>query len=190
MGRPKLLLPWRGQTVIEAVLAAWRASHASHVVVVVDSEDDSQLGEIVQRCGCDVVHASAPPDMKASVQCALDEIERRWNPAEHDAWLLAPADFPTLDTAWIDALLAAYDPRTLQPLVPCCDNRRGHPVLFPWSLATAARRLPDDAGIKRLLVDHPPREIAMGDSSMFANMNTPDEYQRLRQRFGEDGRRR
>ncbi len=186
MGRPKLLLPWGERTVIETVLAAWRASRTNQIVVVLDKQDASDLGNIVQQCGCDVVRADAPSDMKASVQCALNEIQQRWAPQAHDAWLLAPADFPTLSATWIDQLLAAYDPRDPQPLVPWHDNRRGHPVLFPWSLARAARSLPDDAGIKGLLIDNPPRQIEMSDAGMFADMNTPEEYQRLRKQFDRD----
>jgi len=186
MGRSKLLLPWGKGTVIETVLATWRDSHVNHILVVVDETDESPLGDLVAGCGCDVIRADAPPDMKASVLRALKEIQRRWSPRDHDAWLLAPADFPTLNATWIDTLLAEHDPRAPRPLVPWCDNRRGHPVLFPWLLAGAARKLPDDSGIKGLLIDNPPREIAVGDWIMFAEMNTPREYQRLKDHFHQE----
>ena len=45
MGQPKLLLPWRNSTIIEHVLAAWRASQVSHMLMVVHPAD-RQLAEI------------------------------------------------------------------------------------------------------------------------------------------------
>ena len=182
MGRPKLLLPWGQSTVIETVLAAWQSSQVDHVVIVVDQEN-AELASLVANYECEVVRDAAPPDMKASIRCALSEIARRWSPQPHDVWLLAPADFPTLDARWIDALLETHDPANPHPLVPTSEGRRGHPVLFPWPLAAAIDELPDNEGVNRLLVDHPPREVAIDDASMLAEMNTPEEYDRLRQRF-------
>lgn len=182
MGRPKLLMPWGEGTVIESVLTAWTTSRVDRVLVVIDAAN-TQLADVVQRCGCEVVRADAPPDMKASVRCALEEIDRRWSPRAQDVWLLAPADFPTLDARWIDVLLSHHDPHDPRPLVPTCEGRRGHPVLFPWPLAAEVGKLLEDEGVKRLLLDHPPQEVPTGDSSMFADMNTPEEYGQLRDRF-------
>ncbi len=183
MGRPKLLLPWGNTTVIEAVMSAWNSSAVDHVVVVVD-ERDEPLADTLSRCECTLVRAEAPPDMKASVQCALQEIARRWSPLDRDVWLLAPADFPTLSPTWIDALLAKHDPSVPKPLVPTYQVRRGHPVLFPWSLAAVANALPSDVGVNRLLVENPPREVPMRDDGLLADMNTPEEYEKLRSHFG------
>lgn len=183
MGRPKLLLPWGKTTVIETVLSTWNSSTVDHVVVVVD-EHNEPLANTVSRCQCTLVRADAPPDMKASVQCALQEITRRWSPQDRDVWLLAPADFPTLSPTWIDALLAKHDPSEPKPLVPTYQGRRGHPVLFPWSLAAVANTLPSDEGINLLLRDYPPHEVPMSDDGLLADMNTPEEYERLRSHFG------
>lgn len=182
MGRPKLLLPWGNATVIETVLAAWNSSAVDHAVVVVD-EQDELLADTVARCDCTLVRAADPPDMKASVQYALREISRQWSPQDRDVWLLAPADFPTLGPAWINALLSKHDPRKPSPLVPTHEGRRGHPVLFSWSLAAAACTLPSDVGINHLLSENPPHAVSMHDDGLLADMNTPEEYEQLRESF-------
>lgn len=182
MGRPKLLLPWGNTTVIEAVLNSWISSTVDHVVVVVD-EEDHVLANTLARCACTLVRANAPPDMKASVQSALREIDRRWSPQDRDVWLLAPGDFPTLSPVWIDALLSKHDHSEPSPLVPTFQGRRGHPVLFPWPLAAAACSLPADTGMNRLLSENPPHELAMSDDGLLAEMNTPEEYEKLREQF-------
>lgn len=48
MGAPKLLLPWGSATVIEAVVARWRASPVERIVVVV-RRDDQPLQDRLRR---------------------------------------------------------------------------------------------------------------------------------------------
>jgi CTP:molybdopterin cytidylyltransferase MocA len=98
MGQPKLLLPWRGSTVLENVLKTWSASRVGRVVLVVHP-DDAEILRLGAAAGAHVVQPQTPPEeMKVSVQLALDYISH-FEPTETDAWLLAPADMPTLATA-------------------------------------------------------------------------------------------
>lgn len=183
MGRPKLLLPWGAHTVIEAVLAAWRASRVAATIVVVHP-DDLELAALCRRAGAEVVQApQAPPDMKASVILGLDFIERTLAPRGDEAWLAAPADLPLLSAATIDRLIAEHDPARPRILVPVHGGRRGHPVLFPWALAAEARRLGEGAGLDRLLADFAPRELASGPEALAADLDTPDDYRRLHDRY-------
>lgn len=181
MGRPKLLLPWGEWTVIEQVLAAWLGSRVTRTLVVVRA-DDVRLAEVCRNCGAAVVTADPPPpDMKASVRCALEHIAGHWQPAPHDAWLVAPADLPRLATATIDRVLAAYDSTQPEIVAPRIAGLRGHPVLFPWSLAAEVARLPSDVGIDELLRRYPVRDVpvdASADSA--ADLDTPEDYRRLR----------
>src|SRR5690606_25777101 len=67
MGQHKLLLPWAGRTVFEAVVAAWQGVPVEAAVVVARS-DDRPLIELCRRLSLDVVLPDPPPDdMKASV---------------------------------------------------------------------------------------------------------------------------
>ena len=154
MGQPKLLLPWRGQTVIEHTLTAWRLGGVD-VTVVVARPEDQLLAEAARSAGAEVVlPAVAPPEMKDSIRIALEHITRRYQPAEQDAWLLAPADMPWLSAAVIRHLLATHVPRMPRILVPVRNRQRGHPVLFPWPVACDVARLPAQAGVNALLKSH------------------------------------
>jgi molybdenum cofactor cytidylyltransferase len=180
MGRPKLLLPWRRKTVIETVLEAWRASGVSHVVMTVRPED-IELAALGRASGAETVVVSPPPpDMKASVLAGLDYVARNYQPRPTDAWLLAPADMPLLSAQVIDALLAARGAGgpSDEIVAPCRSGKRGHPVLFPWPLAAAARRLGPDEGLNQLLTRHRVREIPVDDETGFIDLDTPDDYRR------------
>jgi molybdenum cofactor cytidylyltransferase len=183
MGEHKLLLPWGKGTVIEAVLAAWQASGVNRVVVVARA-DDRELLDVCGRAGAEVVAADPPPpDMKASVWCGLSHVLDTSPHGLPEAWLLAPADMPTLDPAVIDRLLVTSRDHLGEILVPVHDGRQGHPVLLPWSLADQVPALGADEGINALLARHKPHLVECAATAIPADLDTPDDYRRLKDRY-------
>src|SRR5262245_49320721 len=90
MGRPKLLLPLGGETVISLCLRTLRPPAIAGTLVVV-RKDDEALSAAVSHEGAIVVQPEVdPPDMRTSVTHALREIQRRWAPLPDDGWLLSP----------------------------------------------------------------------------------------------------
>jgi molybdenum cofactor cytidylyltransferase len=176
MGAQKLLLPWRGQTIIEHVLAAWSRSAVDRVIVVV-RHVDVELRRACEKFGVDVLPlGERAPDMKASTRSALEHIRHAYAPEPRDAWLVAPADLPRLEAGAIDAVLAAFDP--LQPtiVVPTYAGRRGHPTLFPWSLAERVDHLAANEGLNALLPGACVREVPWSDESILRDVDTPADY--------------
>ncbi len=180
MRRPKLLMPWQAATVIEAVLAAWRASAVDHVVVVV-RPDDEALARRCRQAGADVVVPPwAPAQMKDSVAYGLRHIQSTYRPADADAWLLAPADMPKLPSAAISTLLRQSNHFPGSILVPTFDGHRGHPVLFPWRLSQQVLQLPEDQGVNALLKTHHVVEVAVSQPGVLQDIDTPAEFARLK----------
>ncbi len=179
MGSPKLLLPCGEQLLIERVLAAWSASRVDESVVVLHPED-RQLAEVCARSRATVVVANQPPpDMRSSVLCGLSAVESRWQPGANDVWLVAPADLPHLSATTINLVLAAYDPQAPSIVLPRAGDRRVHPVLFPWSLAAAARGLEANQGLNQLVRDHPCVEVSVPSApEMHDDIDTPEDYRR------------
>ena len=69
MGRPKLLLPWKGATIIDYVLEAWTSSGVSAVVIVVRKRDGDLAAACRGHASVEVVSPDTDPeDMKASCQ--------------------------------------------------------------------------------------------------------------------------
>jgi molybdenum cofactor cytidylyltransferase len=189
MGQPKLLLPWGPATLIEHVLSTWRASRASQVIVVVHPQDH-RIAELAAAAGAHVVRPESPPEeMKVSVRLAL-EFAARFQPRPNDAWLLAPADMPGLTVTTIDHLIDAYQASLRGPdstpriWAPSNRGRRGHPVLFPWSLADEVPRLAVDEGLNALLARHPVEDVESAEDAISEDLDTPEDYERLRSRYG------
>lgn len=185
MGAAKLLLPYRGTTLIEQTLAAWKQSPLVAVVAVVRS-GDTKLAETCRQAGAEVVVPSQPPpQMRDSVQQALIYLEGKYAPRDEDVWLLAPADMPKLSPAIIAGLLAAHRPSGPAILVPTLGGKRGHPVLFPWSAAAEIQALPSTKGIDALTGQSGVREVPCDrtglERSAFEDVDTPEEYRRLKE---------
>jgi molybdenum cofactor cytidylyltransferase len=185
MGQHKLLLPWRGATVIEHVLAAWRASRVDRVILVAHPSD-RQLAELGAAAGAEVVRPeSPPPEMKDSVRLGL-QFASRYQPAASDAWLLAPADMPGLKSATIDRMISAYEADLARAgdriYVPRFGRRQGHPVLFPWSMAQQVTLLAAGEGVNALLGRNPIVYVEAAEDAVADDLDTPEDYQRLRGR--------
>jgi molybdenum cofactor cytidylyltransferase len=186
MGRPKLLLPWQSRPLVEAVVGAWRSSHAAGVVLVVHP-DDSEIARLGRQAGAEVVVPSDPPaDMKASVALGLERIAERWSPDPQDAWLVAPSDMPLLTRQAIDAVIAARplgdDPRIV---IPCYRGRHGHPVAIPWRLAPELAKLGAAEGLNALVARFPTLEFELPLEGILVDIDTPDDYRRLSESGGD-----
>jgi len=179
MGTPKLLLRWGDRTLLEHVLEAWRRGGIERRIVV-SHRDDRELAALARQAGAEVViPETPPPEMKFSVQYALEHIAARDKPSENDAWLLAPADMPSLDAEVIRAVCAAAPAHPGKIVAPAHEGRRGHPVLFPWPLAAEVRQLGPEEGINRLLQRHPVLELPVSAATILQDVDTPEDYRRL-----------
>lgn len=178
MGTDKLLLPWNDATILETVIAAWQKSTVDHIFVVIPQER-TDLPKLLQALPVHVVTADPRPrDMKESIQHGLRAIQSRLAPTPSDVWLVAPADMPTLSTQTIDLVLREAINHPGQIVVPVNSEKRGHPVLLPWSLAAAAHSLPGEYGINALL-DHA-EIISVDVEQLGSDVDTQAEYQDLR----------
>lgn len=182
MGRAKLTLPWRQGTVIERVLAAWKSSPATAIVVVVRPGDEL-LADICRKSGVDVVIPNEQPaEMKDSISLGLEFVQRRYAPNEQDCWLLAPADMPRLSAAVVSRMIDAYETspdRAAEIFVPTRGGKRGHPVVFSWSVAAQVANLAADEGVNALLKRNPICEIDCDEFDIHADLDTPADYDRL-----------
>lgn len=183
MGRPKLMLPWKGRTIWEHVLAAWKGSTHDLSIVAVVHPKDHELADLARQAGVDVVVPAAPPeDMKASVRLGLAHLRAKFSPADDAAWVVAPADMPRLRSAVIDTVLCAYNPSLGAIIVPEQAGRRGHPVLFPWKLAGEVDALAADEGLNRIVARHHVVRLPLLDDAILEDLDTPEDYRALESR--------
>ena len=120
--------------------------------------------------------------MRATVEKGLAWLEEHHRPESDDCWLLAPADHPSFSAAVVRLLLDAGTHHSI--VVPVHISRRGHPTLFRWHHTHGIRALGASEGINGYLrrLGAETRELAVEDAGILANLDTPEDYARLRER--------
>ncbi len=183
MGRPKLLLPVQGSTVIARLLAA--IDHPAIVArMVVIRQDDVALRDEVARCGAWPVSPEMdPPDMRTSIEYGLTILEDRFHPHAGDGWLMLPGDHPELDHQTVAALVAAWFERSPRILIPTFNGERGHPLIATWATVPQVRALPREMGLNHLLKNLRSEIslIPVGESGVVRDLDFPSDYERLLQ---------
>jgi molybdenum cofactor cytidylyltransferase len=189
MGQPKLLLPWRGSTVIAHLVGELLAAGLSQILVVVRSSDIA-LTSAVESTGATVVRPpNDPPDMRSSVELGLQAAFKTLatsgaavdSPQSETGWLLIPADHPIVSRSTVDALRAAWQPRARQILIPTYSGKRGHPTLFSGDFACEVPGIPLDCGLNWLVKQNSQsiREVPVTDPGVIIDLDTPEDYQAL-----------
>ncbi len=179
MGRPKLILPLGGGTVIARVIWALREGGAETIVVVAPPEEfdgAEVLADEARRAGAVVVVAgSATADMRASVELGLDRLRSGPTPS---AVLLAPGDSPGITAELVRQIVARAAAEPASIVVPRYRGRRGHPVALPWDLAAEIRGLPTGTGVNALLAARADRVVMLDvdDPGTTADLDTPGDY--------------
>ena len=179
MGRPKLTLPIQGVPLIARVILALRQGGAERIVVVVPPafEDGSaKLVRIAKEQGAEtIIPDFQPPDMRVSVEIGLQHLSRGIEPR---GVLVTPGDTPGIHAACVTMIIERWQFEPASIVVPLHQGRRGHPVLFPWSLALRIGQLPSGVGVNAMLAEHCDRVVSIDleDPSILEDIDTPEDY--------------
>jgi len=178
MGTPKLLLPWRGSTVIGYLLAQWRELGAAQITVVMRAPDPALAAEL-DRLDFPQADRIANPQpergMFSSVVCAA-----RWTGwrAEISRRAVVLGDQPHLQTETLRGLLefSAHHPAAI--CQPALGGRPGHPVVLPPGAFAELKNSPA-ATLKEFLklTDRPRLDHAVADPGLLVDLDTPADYQ-------------
>lgn len=146
LGRPKQLVPFRGEPLVRAVTRAALASSCARVAVIVGSERaeiETAVRELDVRC---IDNAAWQEGIGASVRAAV-----AWAREEHaDGLVLVLADQALLTQAHVDRLAAAV--RAGAPAAASgYDDVLGVPAAFAASQFDALARLGGERGAARVL---------------------------------------
>jgi molybdenum cofactor cytidylyltransferase len=144
LGQPKQLLPYRGATLLDAVLDTARAGPFDQLVVALGGSAQEVRREVDLSCFRVVVNESYGEGCSSSIAAALDVID-----PDCDVLVLMLGDQPGVTCETVGALL---DGRGDAPIAVCAySDGRGHPFAFARSVFTALSALHGDKAVWKLL---------------------------------------
>ena len=174
MGKPKALLPLRGGTFLEAILATIAGGGLDGAKVVLGHGSEEIRERIALADDLVVINADWPRGMLSSIRAGLRAL-----PPETEAFLLWPVDHPLVTADTVDHLVAAFRAGAGPIVVPRHAGRRGHPVLFDARLAGEVESAPDDVGAKSVVHAHEGSVAAIDvvDPGIITDIDTPEAYE-------------
>jgi molybdenum cofactor cytidylyltransferase len=176
MGRPKLLLPWKGTSVVGHLALQWNRAGAGQVAIVCESKDTA-LREELDRLAFPEASRIYNPEpergMFSSIRCAA--AWPKW-PTKLTHFIIVLGDQPHLHE---ETLARLVDFGAANPGSTCQPSRRGrarHPVLLPGKNFRELANWPGE-NLKQFLLGQDVKLCEMDDPGLDVDMDTPADYQ-------------
>jgi molybdenum cofactor cytidylyltransferase len=172
MGEPKLLLPFRGTTILNATIAAVEASSVDRVAVVTGANAASVEGSIASGRA---VIVRNPDYRRGNMSSFLTAVAAD---PEAAAFILVPGDVPEIRTDVIDAMATEWRDREPWAAVAAYSDRMAHPFLVSIAAVTELGGTSGQKVLGRLLLECSDDRVARVDVPYVAprDVNTPEDY--------------
>jgi CTP:molybdopterin cytidylyltransferase MocA len=180
MGTPKAALVLEGETLVARGLRGLHAASCDPLVVVTGVHHDAVLAALPSDPPAGVVRNPDPTrGQLSSLKTAL--LELRSSPPEVVGALVALVDHPTVRTDTYRTLAQAGLGAATSIVLPVCDGRRGHPVVFLRVLWEELLAAPDNEGARVVVRRDPVRvtELPVADPGILLDIDTPEAFARL-----------
>ncbi len=181
MGKPKLLLPWGGMTVLGQDVSTFAAAGIEKIVVVTGGarqQIEMLVSELAKDFPVRVVYnpAYAHGEMLSSIQAGLAALD-----SQSCAALIGLGDQPQVREETVRRICAAFVQTKFPLVIPSFQNRRGHPWLVARPLWPKILALPISTTPRQFLNTYAGQvEYVNADESILQDLDTPEDYARLR----------
>ncbi len=177
MGRPKQLLDWDGRPLVRVAAETALAAHLSPVLVVVGSAQ----AEVAAALADLPLQVVSNPDYAAGQSSSL-RVGIAALPPEVQAVVVLLGDQPFVTGAIVQRLVAEWSASGSPIVAPVYAGQRGNPVLFDCAVFPELLAIHGDQGGRAVLAANPERirSILFDDPRPLADIDTPDDYERLR----------
>ena len=176
MGTSKQLLPLADKPVIHHCLNTLFATRA-HPIVVVLGPGGEAVQEAIASFAVTIAWNRDPEgDMAGSVRAGLALL-----PQDCSGVLIHLVDHPLVTPTAMQAICAAHQAMPQSIVIPTCNGRQGHPTLFPRPILA---ELTPSVILRDIVRKDPARvlRVPVEDEGIFLDMDTPAEYEAMRQR--------
>jgi len=177
MGSPKALVPFRGLTFVEHLLAATRHSRIGLTRIVLGAGADEIRAKLSADASKIVVNHEWEKGPLSSIQAGLKSLEG----TEVEGALICPVDHPLVTPHLVASMIEAFDATSCAIILPTYHGRRGHPVLFRSLLFSELMAAPMETGARWVVRAHA-KDIASvptEEEGVILNLDDPAALTRL-----------
>ena len=175
MGGPKLMLPFGGKTVLQAVVDGLLEVDIEGILVVLGHRRHEVWASLAGRPVGICVNPQYEQGMFSSVLFGISSL-----PESADAALIVLGDQPQIKADVVRQVVAGYCDGNRGIVIPTYRGRRGHPALVDLQrYGQEIARLPGDQGLKPVMRGHPDDtlELPVADAGILRDVDTPEDYE-------------
>lgn len=177
MGEPKALVKIGGTSFVRHIVETYKKTQINDLIVVTGvacSEIERELS------GKDVAIIQNPQSHLGQLSSILTAIEAL-RPSSPDGVLIHPVDHPAVNADTINTLIDKFNNDRPLIVLPVCEGKRGHPVLFSAKLFDELAGTPLDQGARSVVWSHKQDvvEIPTSDKGILLDIDTREDYERL-----------
>jgi molybdenum cofactor cytidylyltransferase len=171
MGVNKLLLKYRGKSLIQRTIDTILQCGFSEVILVGRIEEVIEIGNMNEL----MVIENQNADKGISESIKLGVVHAK----ETDGYMFFTADQPFLDVDTIKSLIRVFIEDPTHIIVPRCQGRRGNPVIFPPNFKEDFLKLQGDVGGKTIINKnlYNVKFIEISDSWALFDVDTSENYE-------------
>lgn len=173
-GQPKLLLPWKGETIIRHVVRNALSAGLDPVVVVAGEQTPEIRRQLADMDVILVLNPNWAEGQSTSVQAGLQALGKDVGGA-----IFFLGDQPQIPPRLAQSLVEAHALSLAPVIAPLVDGQRGNPVLFDRDTFEDLMSLRGDVGGRSLFSRYPIEWVPWHDPSVLLDIDTPEDYARL-----------
>lgn len=178
MGRPKMSLPWRNETVLTRVVSIFKNAGVEDVIVVTGGARE-EVEALVSNLNVRIVYNEdfERGEMLSSIQCGMRALGRQTQAA-----LIGLGDQPQVREGSVRRVCEAFVETKSNIVVPSFQMRRGHPWLIARPLWEAVVRMEPPQSLRDFLSARRAEihYVNVDDPNVLADLDTPEDYEKWR----------
>ena len=175
MKKDKLLLEYKGKTLIEQTIDTAIQCDFSQIILVAREKEILELGK---KRGLKVIkNENAEMGISQSIKLGLSHAD------ECDGYIFFTADQPLLNSDIIKKLLEAFYKDKTHIIIPKYGERRGSPTIFPKKFKQDLMSLEGDIGGKVVINKYPEQvqSVEIDNEKYLLDVDTEEDYEKVLQ---------
>jgi len=177
IGQPKQLLPFRGKTLVRAVIDAACQAGCSPVVVVIGSNGEKIHPELTHANVMEVQNTNWQRGIGSSIRSGVKALTD--HAPDVEALVLLVCDQPAMNARVIEGLIATHETTKKEIVASSYADTVGVPALFDRFFFERLLSLGDEAGAKSIILQNPERVAQFTFPEGAIDIDTWEDWEKL-----------
>jgi len=173
MKTPKMLLPFKGKTIIEKVIETAVSSDVDKTVVVLGAGHDEILRIIADMPVMHCYNDNYKQGMLSSVICGFRSL-----PESCEGAIICQGDQPMIPAHVVNTLINSWRKSGKGIVIPVFEEKRGHPIFIARKYINEIEKLNPDEGLRSLTVKFRDDvlEVEVKTPEILRDIDTKEDY--------------